>query len=134
MTVFSGRCLCGSVAYEARGESPQVDACHCSMCRRWSGHYWASVNVNLADFRVVRGEDHLGWHRSSDAVSRGFCKCCGSALFWRPDRHPDHSHIIAVSAGSIDAPTGLRLSKHIFAASKGDYYDIADGLPRHEAF
>ena len=32
--------------------------------------------------------------------------------------------------GALDAPTGLRLGKHIFVADKGDYYDIADGLPQ----
>lgn len=130
---FSGRCLCGAVAYEARGEAAHADACHCSMCRRWSGHYWASVNVPAAALKFVRGEDNVGWHRSSDEVRRGFCKSCGSALFWHPDRHPDWSAMIAISAGSLDAPTGVALTKHIFVASKGDYYAIADGLPQKAA-
>jgi hypothetical protein len=103
------------------------------MCRRWSGHYWASVNVPVAAFRVVSGANNIGWHRSSDEVRRGFCKSCGSALFWHPDRHAEYSHIIAISAGSLDAPTGVALTKHIFVGSKGDYYDIADGLPQKAA-
>lgn len=136
MTVFSGRRLCGAVADEAKGESAHADACHCAMRRRWSGHCWASVNVTAADLRIVRGEEeeNVGWFRSSEEAGRGFCKSCGSALFWRPDRHPDYSHLISISAGSLDAPTGGRLTKHIFVGSKGDYYDIADGLPRHEAY
>ncbi len=35
-----------------------------------------------------------------------------------------------VAMGALDGPTGLRLARHIFVADKGDYYDIADGLPQ----
>ena len=38
--------------------------------------------------------------------------------------------MLAISAGSLDAPTGVVLEKHIFVAEKGDYYPIADGLPQ----
>jgi hypothetical protein len=34
--------------------------------------------------------------------------------------------------GAFEGPTGTQLEKHIFVADKGDYYDIADGLPQHE--
>ncbi len=125
---FYGRCLCGAVAYEAKGEAAHADACHCAMCRRWSGHYWASVNVPVAAFRIVRGEENVGWFQSSADVRRGFCRTCGSALFWHPNGNPEWSHMIAISAGSLDTPTGVALTKHIFVASKGDYYEIADGL------
>ncbi len=37
---------------------------------------------------------------------------------------------MAVSAGSLDAPTGVTLAKHIFVAEKGDYYPLGDGLPQ----
>ena len=52
---------------------------------------------------------------------------CGSFLFWDPSTKPE----IAVSTGSLDAPTGVRLQSHIFTASKGDYYAISDGLPQN---
>jgi hypothetical protein len=130
----TGHCLCGAVAFQSSASPEEADACHCSQCRRWSGHYWASINVPLASFKVTKGEDRIGWHRSSAEVRRGFCRDCGSALFWQPDQHPEHSHIISISAGSLDAPTGVRLQKHIFVADKGDYYEIADGLPQKAAY
>lgn len=34
--------------------------------------------------------------------------------------------------GAFDAPTDTRLAVHIFVADKGDYYDIADGLPQNQ--
>jgi hypothetical protein len=34
--------------------------------------------------------------------------------------------------GAFDRPTGTRLAMHIHVADKGDYYDVADGVPQHE--
>jgi hypothetical protein len=119
-----GSCLCGAVRFEVAGALKAPDACHCSQCRRQSGHYWASTDVPR-DALTIDGQNRLSWYRSSDKVRRGFCSTCGSALFWDPlgrDR-------IAIAMGAFDSPTGTRLEKHIFTADKGDYYDIADGLP-----
>ena len=128
---LSGQCLCGAVAFTVeRRDLKDVAVCHCSQCRRWSGHAWASVSAPLDGLDIIRGEDALKWHRASDFARRGFCAECGSALFWHPDGLEDHKHRIDVAMGALDAPTGLRLGKHIFVADKGDYYDIADGLPQ----
>ena len=131
---FTGRCLCGAVAFEAARDRDHADACHCGQCRRWSGNYWASVNVPFDTLKIVKGEDRLGWFRSSALVRRGFCKECGSALFWHADRHKDHAHRIAIGLGALDEPTGVRITEHIFVADKGDYYDITDGLPQKETY
>ena len=120
-----GSCLCGAVTFEVAGELRGPDACHCSMCRKVSGHYWASTDMALADLRL-NGADKLSWYRSSEKVERGFCSVCGSALFWRPL----FKDSIAVAMGAFDTPTGTHLEKHIFVADKGDYYEIADGLPQ----
>ena len=121
-----GSCLCGAVNFRIDGPLGASDACHCSMCRRQSGHFWASVDVLRKDLKIG-GADHLTWFQSSEAVRRGFCSVCGSALFWdAPAREK-----IAVSMGSLESPTGARLEKHIFVADKGDYYDIGDGLPQN---
>ncbi|PTD26942.1 GFA family protein [Sphingomonas fennica] len=120
-----GSCLCGAITFEIAGELRGPDACHCSMCRKVSGHYWASTDMALADLRL-NGADKLSWYRSSEKVERGFCSVCGSALFWKPV----FKDSIAVAMGAFDAPTGTHLEKHIFVADKGDYYEIADGLPQ----
>lgn len=122
-----GSCLCGAVSFEVEGELPPPDACHCSICRRQSGHVWASTD--LPRERVtIRGGEHVTWYRSSEKVRRGFCSVCGSVLFFDPPARD----WIAIAMGAFDKPTGTRLAKHIFTADKGDYYDIADGLPQHE--
>ena len=61
-----------------------------------------------------------------EAVRRGFCSVCGSVLFF----DPPHRDWIAIAMGAFDPPTGTHLEKYIFTADKGDYYDIADGLPQ----
>ena len=124
----TGSCLCGAVRFTVSGPLGESDACHCTQCRKQSGHFWASANVKTADL-AIEGEDSLRWYHSSEKVRRGFCATCGSFLFWDPVRHPE---VIAVAMGALDKPTGVRLHKHIFTADKGDYYDIADGLPQEE--
>ena len=52
---------------------------------------------------------------------------CGSALFW----DPVYRDWTAVAMGAFDKPTGTHLELHIFSAHKGDYYEIADGLPEN---
>ena len=52
-----------------------------------------------------------------------FCKICGSTLFWQADG----KDYVAIAAGTLDTPTGLKVAGHIFCADKGDYYDVLDG-------
>jgi hypothetical protein len=120
-----GSCLCGAVRIEVEGELPTPDACHCTQCRAQSGHYWASTDVPRDALRVT-GEANVRWYQSSQRVRRGFCATCGSILFWDPIGRDK----IAIGMGAFEPPTGTRLGKHIFVADKGDYYEIADGLPQ----
>lgn len=122
-----GSCLCKAVTFELAGELPAPDACHCSKCRRWTGHFLVSTDVPRAALSI-RGEEHLAWFRSSPKVRRGFCSRCGSSLFFDP---PPDVDWIGVSMGAFDAPTDTKLGLHIFVADKGDYYEIADDLPQH---
>jgi hypothetical protein len=125
--MHTGSCLCGAVTFELAGGLRPPDACHCSQCRKQSGHYWASTDVPRAAVSI-HGGDNLTWFRSSEKVRRGFCATCGSFLFWEPLA----GQSIAVAMGAFDVPTDTRLAKHIFVADKGDYYEIADGLPQND--
>ncbi len=127
LAMHTGSCLCGAVRFEVSGELHPPDACHCTMCRKTSGHYWASTDV--PDGQVtIHGTDRVTWYQSSAKVRRGFCGTCGSALFWDPIFQPR----IAIAMGAFDRPTGTRLAAHIHVADQGDYYDLADDVPRHE--
>ncbi len=127
--MHEGSCLCGAVRFQVEGELKAADACHCGQCRKQSGHYWASTNV-AREALSIDGEDKVRWYRSSERVRRGFCSLCGSVLFWEPLG----KQVVAVAMGAFKKPTGTRLEMHIFVADKGDYYDLADGLPQHERY
>lgn len=123
--MHEGSCLCGAVRVEVAGELAAPDACHCRQCRKQSGHFWASTDLPREQV-TVQGSENLTWYQASEKVRRGFCATCGSFLFWDPIGRPK----IAIAMGAFDKPTGTRLEKHIFTADKGDYYDLADGLPQ----
>lgn len=125
--MHKGSCLCGAVAFTIDAELREALACHCRQCRQQSGHFFAAVPAPKEAVRLER-DAGLAWYRASGTAARGFCDRCGSALFWRGDEAPE----IMVAMGSLDAPTGLRLSGHYWVDFKGDYYAIADGLPQHE--
>ena len=126
MDVRQGRCLCGGVSFRTSGEPRGVVYCHCSQCRRQTGHFYAATDVE-DDRLTVEGADNITWYAASDFARRGFCGTCGSALFWKRNG----SDVTSILAGSFDRPSGLRAEAHIFVADKGDYYDIDDGLPRY---
>jgi hypothetical protein len=99
--------------------------CHCSQCRRQSGLYYASTNCTDADL-AIDGAEYVTWYRSSEQARRGFCRNCGSALFWKFDG----LDVTSIQAGAFDQPSGLVAGYHIFCADKGDFYTIDDGLPQ----
>ena len=123
----TGSCLCGAVRFFTRGPLRGVVYCHCSQCRRQTGHYYAATNVADADI-AIEGADNVSWYAASAFARRGFCRTCGSALFWKPI---DNDYV-SVMAGAFDRPSGLKGESHIFVADKGDYYEIGDGLPQFE--
>ena len=133
--VLVGECLCGGVTFEIDADAfDDRTACHCSQCRRWSGHYWASLSGPIDKLKMLSGEEKVKWHQASDYARRGFCAECGSSLFWHAHKLDDHKERIAVAFGAMRAPTGVALKEHIFVADKGDYYDIADGLPQKDVY
>jgi len=124
-TIHTGGCLCGGVRYQTRGKLRGVIACHCAQCRRTSGHYHAMTSVPTADLTLLCS-DSLTWYKSSARAERGFCRVCGGNLFWRPAGE----NRTAITAGTLDTPTHIRLQEHIFVADKSDYYEISDALPK----
>lgn len=122
----TGSCLCGAVTYEATGPMREVVFCHCGQCRKQTGLYYASTNVADSDL-TVRGAEYVTWYQSSEKGRRGFCKHCGSALFWKYEG----ANRTSIQAGTVDQPTELTPGYHIFCADKGDFYEILDGLPQY---
>ncbi len=127
--MIEGACLCGAVRFALTGRARDILGCHCGQCRKQTGFYWAATSVADADLRIDRDEG-LAWFQSSDTARRGFCKLCGSSLFWKPEDAPR----TVVAAGALAPGHGLRMTAHVFLADKGDYYELGDGLPQFQHF
>ena len=126
--MVKGSCLCGGVTFTLTGPLRDSVSCHCIQCRKTSGHYVSATQVD-ADQLDITKDATLAWYRSSPPAERGFCRLCGSSRFWR---HDADNGAVSVMSGTLDCPTGITTSKHIFVADKGDYYTLADGLPQHD--
>ena len=118
-----GSCLCGDISFEVQGPIEGPSICHCGQCRKLSGHVWASAFVPNAQLTIT---GPVRWYQSSAAAKRGFCPRCGAFLFWKALEEGTTSFAL----GALDEETGITLEKHIFTSDKGDYYQIADGLPQ----
>lgn len=126
--MYSGHCMCGAVAYEVDGPIRDVIACHCEQCRRVSSHFVAATAAHPRDVTIKRDEG-LAWYEGTSSIRRGFCKLCGSTLFF--DHGPDYP--MGIAAGSLDQSDAVKIAAHIWTEKAGAYYDpndIADGTPK----
>lgn len=122
-----GSCLCGAVRYTIDGPLSEAHGCHCTQCRKQSGHFIACATASR-DAVKIEGAEKIAWFEATPSIGRGFCATCGSHLFW----HQHGTDTLSVNLGALDGPTGVKIERHIFVADKGDYYDIADGLPQRD--
>ena len=97
---ITGGCQCGAIRYALHAAPTGASICHCRMCQKAFGNYFAPLaGVPLADFEVTRGT--IAWFKSSDEVERGFCHDCGTPLIFH---YADSERRISISLGSLDDP------------------------------
>ena len=120
----AGGCLCGAVRYQVRGPLRGIVLCHCGQCRRWHGHLGAYSSAARTDV-LIEDSDALDWFVSSARGRRGFCRACGSSLFFEAVG----GSRLAIAAGSLDQPSGLEVIGHEYVADKADYVRLDDDLP-----
>ncbi len=119
-----GRCDCGGVRFEITGELRDVYNCHCGRCRRITGHHMAATAIH-PDQIAFAAEQTLTWYQPDETVSYGFCRVCGSTLFWKAAAIPEK---LCIAAGSLDQPTGLVTTKAWWVDEAGDYHQRARGV------
>lgn len=125
--VYHGGCHCGEVRYEVNGPLNDTVMCHCELCRKLHGHVSSYARFDRHDMKLTRDEG-LRWYRLSDKTDRGFCKECGTALFWRPVRTDN----MALMPGTLDETHGMTTVGQIYCADKGDYYQLDPAIPQHD--
>ncbi len=127
--MHNGSCLCKAITFEVEGKLPPASACHCTICRKHTGHYEAGVDVDSSLLKIT-GAHNLTWYQSSEKARRGFCATCGCVLFFEPT----NGGWIGISMGAFDGPTNTKLERHIFVGDKGDYYEINDSAQQYELY
>jgi len=107
MATLDGQCLCGAVQISAEPSGKAVSACHCAVCRRWSG---AAVWCLEAGAQAVRVTGEVRSYRSSSFAERAFCPVCGTHLWIRDDREG-----YDLMPGLFDAAQGFPLDREVYA-------------------
>ncbi len=116
---LEGKCMCGAVKFTATAVKPNVVACHCDMCRRWSAGPFMALNCQTVTFG---DQENVGRIRSSDWAERGFCTHCGSNLFY----HIVDSSDYQIAAGLLNDQSMLRMSLQVFTDRKPEFYEFAN--------
>ncbi len=126
-----GRCLCGAVSIVAKQADSKVTACHCRMCRRWGGGPF--MEIACGTDVTINGEQAVAVYDSSVWAERGFCKQCGTHLFYR--LKGDGS--LQMSVGLFDDDDGLSFEHQVFIDQAPAYYGFSNetkNLTRAELF
>jgi len=116
----SGSCLCGAVKIDAEAVKTDMHACHCGMCRKWSGGPFLAVDCGSAV--TFTGEENISVYDSSPWAQRGFCGKCGTHLFYRAKEGPLYYMPVAL----FDELSGVTFEGQIFIDRKPDYYEFAN--------
>lgn len=110
---YTGRCLCGKVTYVATGPPVVVAQCHCEECRRLSGTGHTMGAMFTSDAVAMNGK-LSEFSYSSDKksqVTRAFCAHCGSPIYGKNSRLPDH---LTLTLGTMDDASGLEIEVVLF--------------------
>lgn len=118
----TGRCLCGAVSFSAKGLDPKVTACHCDMCRRWTGGPLLALGGAEIDWS---GAEAITTFASSKWAERAFCSVCGSSLYYRVTAEGPFQGVTHLAFGTINDPSGFDLQLEYFIDRKPDAYEFA---------
>ena len=117
-------CLCGAVRFDITSNPTETGACHCSMCRKASGGVFLGVQVPPDGLSFTKDEGH-SVYKSSAWAERGFCKTCGSTLYYRVTAPGPHHGTWHVGLGSFDDPEGIVMTGEIYIDKKPGGYGFA---------
>lgn len=119
-TQQNGSCLCGAVHFTVTPKSNNIGVCHCDMCRKWGGGPFLAASCE-SDMHI-EGEEHLATYSSSDWAERGFCRKCGTHLFYRLKQGEHY----AIPVGLFDGSEQWQLDEQIFIDEKPAFYSFAE--------
>lgn len=120
----TGGCQCGAVRYALLAEPTGAHICHCRMCQKAFGSFFAPlVGVKLSELKWTRGLPRV--FNSSEEVERGFCGNCGTPLSF----HYTFADRISVSIGSLDDASRVKPANQYGVEGRVPYFDKLATLP-----
>lgn len=125
MNTATGQCLCGTITFRVSGELRDVFNCHCTRCRRFTGHHMAATAAEAGDLIVEDDGSNLRWYYPVPEAGYGFCAQCGSSLFWQSSERPG---TVSICAGAIGPPTQVRTTQAWWTNEASDYHTRPDLL------
>jgi hypothetical protein len=121
---LTGGCQCGAVRYAVHEPPANPHICHCRMCQKAFGNFFAALTgVSMDKFEITRGEPAI--FMSSDQTERGFCSNCGTPLTF----HYVNSKRIAFSIGSLDEPEKAAPERQFGVEARLPYFAALVALP-----
>ena len=131
-STHTGSCLCGAVRFEVNGDFERFYLCHCEYCRKDTGSaHAANLFSSTAKLRWISGSEKVTrFDLPSTRHSRSFCSVCGSAL---PSLQMDGA-LLVVPAGSLNSALAMRPTAHLFVASRANWDQDLEQVPRMERF
>ena len=116
---MKGSCLCGKVKYEVKVFESEIANCFCKMCQKNSGSAYSTYGSVLSkNFQWLAGNVYIGTYKSSVLAERGFCKNCGSSLYYRL---LNGSSGYEVALGTLDEEPNTQPNANIFCNSQAQW-------------
>jgi hypothetical protein len=118
---LTGGCQCGAVRFAVTGELGRASICHCRMCQKAFGAFYAAL-VSAPGVIWTRGAP--SYFQSSNRARRGFCQACGTPLTFEPDDGP-----VELAMGAFDDPALTRPTIQHSMDARLPWLSEIDGLP-----
>jgi hypothetical protein len=120
----TGGCQCGRIRFRVTEPLGQSVICHCRMCQRATGNVFAPL-VNVTGVEFDGAPDRFA---SSDVADRGFCRDCGTPLFY--EGHAGQG--LNLMVGALDDPDAAPPVLHCGVESQVAWLHFSDGLSADE--
>ena len=122
----TGGCLCGAVTVSAMLPGTGMQLCHCKQCQTWTGG--GPLTAIRAKDVVFEGEENIQSYCASGHGERGFCRICGSTIFWKMQGKPP----AFLPIGLFEDQSGIRVTEEIFVDRRPDWLPAHEGAAQHD--
>ena len=128
---YQGQCLCEEIQYKVDGPLRDIINCHCTRCRRSTGHFMTATNRrSVMTFRSKATT--LKWYKPTvEGTEYGFCS---ETVRFDPvlADNPVSDGTCRSPPGTLTPPTGLKTTTAIYLDYRSDYHHLRQvvGQPR----